>query len=161
MFIVCETLDAFNSQAFDRGKQIGRLSGVSPEAIAEIERLQPYHHGNGIDKSPIHVLDTLCNINKHRRILVMVPGAHHSKVEFVSSESGLTVQTSPTPRYEGAEVGIGPRPVRLGETVEVKGEFLGLITFNEGTAQGMEIGNGMFQLLRMTTEIVDRFEKFF
>jgi hypothetical protein len=64
MFPICSTLEAFENQL---GKN--RLKGVTPDAIAEIRNLQPYHHGRDFDKTKLWVLDDLCNINKHRRVV--------------------------------------------------------------------------------------------
>ena len=62
MFPICTTPEFFNTQAVNRR----RLEGVSKDAIDEIERLQPYHAANSV----LQVMDDLCNINKHRRVLL-------------------------------------------------------------------------------------------
>jgi hypothetical protein len=44
------------------------LAGVPPEAICEIDSLQPYHRGTHYKTHPLWRLDELCNLDKHRRI---------------------------------------------------------------------------------------------
>lgn len=43
----------------------GRLDGVSPQAVALIERLQPYH---GTDNEPLSLLSKLHNVDKHQKL---------------------------------------------------------------------------------------------
>jgi hypothetical protein len=66
MFPICSTLERLTGQLPKKR----RLRGVSPEAITVIQSLQPYHDGKGSDATMLSVLDDLCNINKHRRVLL-------------------------------------------------------------------------------------------
>jgi hypothetical protein len=59
-------------KAFQKAIERGLLSGVSDEAIAEVEALQPYHGGNGFEATVIWVMNQIANINKHRRLLTTV-----------------------------------------------------------------------------------------
>jgi hypothetical protein len=156
-FPICTSPDAFKDQL-----SRGRLTGIAPNALAEIEALQPYHYGQNCEFATIRVLDAFCNINKHRRVLLTVLAAHMSRTEFTSSESGSSVQEILSPRYDDAEIAIGPTPSKVGETVEVKGDLIFFITFNEGTVAGMEIAKCLNALYRFVNEgIVPRFENFF
>ena len=64
-FPICTT-DAH----FDKALQRRRLTGLSACAVAEIRELQPYTHGQDYQSSNLWLLDELCNINKHRRVLL-------------------------------------------------------------------------------------------
>src|SRR5689334_7092437 len=64
-FPVCNT-----PEAFKESQKRKRLTGLSKEMIAEIEALQPYIVGARLRDHAFWILDRLCNINKHRRILL-------------------------------------------------------------------------------------------
>ena len=156
MFPICDSLDAFE-------QQIGRhrLDGIAPEAIAEIRGLQPYHQGQGKEKTCLRVLDTFTNINKHRRVLIAVLAAHHSRTEFIGTESGHSIQATMTPRYDQAEIAIGPAPI-LGDEMEVKGDALFFITFNERPGEGYIISTLLNQLWHFVNDFaLPKFERFF
>jgi hypothetical protein len=156
MFPICSTDNAFN-QALSRG----RLKGVCPEAIAEIKALQPYNNGQN-DPNPLTVLETLCNINKHRRLLVTVLSPHSAHTEIVSSESGRSIQIVDATRGHDAEVAVSPRPSKAGETMEVEGKLAYFITFNERPTERVEIGSCLLALYRYVNEwIIPKFERFF
>jgi len=156
MFPICDKAEAFEEQ-----RRRHRLDGVTPDAVSEIERLQPYNAGQ-IDRATVRVLDQLCNINKHRRILVTVLAAHYSRTTFLSSETGHSVQSTLTPRYPGAELAVGPIPAREGEEMQVEGEANFFVTFNEGITQGMEVAGLMNQLYGFVTDcVLPRFDRFF
>jgi hypothetical protein len=157
MFPISDTLDSFNNQITR-----GRLDGLPADAITKIQGLQPYHLGKDAEQHLLRVLDTLCNINKHRRIVVLAPAAHYSRTEITSSISGISVQTTLTPRYDSAEIAVGPAPTVVGEEVEMKGNANYFVTFNEGITKGIEISQCVNQLWRFVDkEVVPRFEKFF
>lgn len=157
MFPICSTQGAFQSQIARH-----RLRGVAADAVEEIERLQPYHYGQKWETSPIQVLDTFCNINKHRRLLLTVLAAHAARTEFLSSESGHHVHSTLTPSYDGAEVAVSPKPSRAGEIMEVKGKCFLFITFDERPAKGIEVSSCLFQLWNFVDKVVvSKFERFF
>jgi hypothetical protein len=157
MFPICDTLDAFNQQIARK-----RLDGVPPDAITEIQGLQPYHLGTDAERHLLRVLDTLCNINKHRRILMLASAAHYSRTEIISSVVGLSVQTTLTPRYDGTEIAIGPAPTVVGEEVEMKGDAAYFVTFNEGATKDIEISKCVNQLWHFVDKaVVPQFSRFF
>jgi hypothetical protein len=49
-----------------RGSGLEKIRGVEPDAQAIIERLQPYHAGENVERHPLWVLQELSNINKHQ-----------------------------------------------------------------------------------------------
>jgi hypothetical protein len=156
MFPICDSLESFEDQL-----RRHRLDGVAPEAIAEIQGLQPYQDGQNKEKAPIRVLDTFTNINKHRRLLIAVLAAHHSRTEFIGTQTGHSVQSTLTPRYDKAEIAIGPAPV-LGDQMEVKGNALYFITFSERPGEGLIVSALLNQLWHFVNEfVVPKFERFF
>ena len=64
-FPVCET-----PKAFEDSLRRKRLAELSEEMITEIEALQPYIEAVRHQDHPFWILERLCNINKHRRILL-------------------------------------------------------------------------------------------
>jgi hypothetical protein len=47
-----------------------KLRGISPQAQAVIESLQPYHRGSQFESHPLWALHELSNIDKHRTLLI-------------------------------------------------------------------------------------------
>ena len=157
MFPICSSNNAFKDQLAK-----GRLNGIAPDALTEIEALQPYHYGQKCESAPIRVIDSFCNINKHRRVLLTVLAAHAAHTEFVSSESGSSAQQILSPRYHDAEIAVGPVPAKVGETVEVKGNLISFITFDEGAAKGLDVSSCLNHLWHFVDKVVvPKFERFF
>lgn len=63
MFPICSTPEAFTIET-----RKGRLAGLSIEALAAIESLQPYHGG----ENPLTLLNYLHNVDKHRALNTVV-----------------------------------------------------------------------------------------
>src|ERR1700734_716114 len=63
MFPICD-----NPKAFKDAIRRGQLTGVSEEAVAIIESVQPYHLGEDWESSTLWVLNQFANTNKHRRL---------------------------------------------------------------------------------------------
>ena len=157
MFPICDRLEAFEGQL-----KRGRLNGVSAEATAEIERLQPYSSGQLVKNNLLSTLDLFCNINKHRRVLLTTLVASQSKTEIIGSESGHSIQQTTTPRHHGAEIAVGPIPTKVGEIVEMKGKMFTSITFDEGPCKGENIGTFLQTLgYFLETKVIPKFERFF
>ncbi|HEY7097450.1 MAG TPA: hypothetical protein VH437_12045 [Terriglobales bacterium] len=157
MFPICSTEDAFNNQVARH-----RLDGVPVDAIAEIKALQPYHYGQQWEKAPIQAIDTFCNVNKHRRLLLSVLAVHASRTEIISSASGTSVQSTLSPRYHDAELAVGPVPSAIDEEMEMKGQVVTFITFKERPAEGLEISGCLNHLWHFVNEyLLPKFEKFF
>jgi hypothetical protein len=157
MFPICTSPEAFKDQIAR-----GRLTGIAPDALTEIETLQPHYYGQKCEGAPIRVIDAFCNINKHRRVLLTVLAVHVARTQITSSESGTSVQEILSPRYHDAEIAVGPVPSKAGETVEMKGDFISFITFDEGAAKGMDISGVLNQLWHFVDKaLLPKFEKFF
>ena len=156
MFPICDTHDAFKEQV-----RRGRLDGIAPDAIAEIEGLQPFNTGQDTERAVLRILDTFTNINKHRRLLLAALATHHSQTEFIGTQSGHSVQNTLTPRYDNAEIAVGPAPI-LGDEMEVKGDALFFITFQERPCEGCIYQAVLNQLWHFVNEsVVPKFERFF
>lgn len=63
-------------------KARGRIKSLSPAAQAEIERLQPYNHHEGVDNSSIWHLADAHNRDKHRSLRVAVAGIEATEVQL-------------------------------------------------------------------------------
>jgi hypothetical protein len=158
MFPICSTAEAFNDQL-----RRHRLDGVAPDAITEIERLQPYGNWqNWGPPDPLTILDTLSNINKHRRVLLTVLSPHIARTEMTSSETGKSIHIADASRGHDTEIAVTPRPSRIGETVDVEGKLAYFITFNDGPAKRIEIGTCLLGLSDCLGKlIIPKFERFF
>jgi hypothetical protein len=134
----------------------GRLDGVSTEAIAEIEKVQPYHQGENVEKSLLYVLDHFCNINKHRRLLlttlrvgradnVIIDGQAYTRVPFGDSDYGTEI------RIHDKE-----------NQMKTANQMVGFIAFNEEPAKGTEVGTVLVSMSRhLVNDVIPQFEKFF
>jgi|SRR5208283_4609324 len=154
MFPICDSPEGFNVQLERR-----RLDGVSPEAVAEIEGFQPYHHGQNWKSNALFVLDNLCNINKHRRVLLTDLGMTAMQAKEVVIEGIPYIETTIPMTDQDTQIGF----VDAGTNqVQVEGHLFAFIKFNEGAAQGKEITTCLNAILWHVNEhIVPRFERFF
>jgi hypothetical protein len=155
MFPICDSSSVFQEQLSRH-----RLDGVSKDAATEIERLQPYNDRAEI--KPLRVIEDLSVYNRHRRILLTVLAPHSARTEFTSSVSGKHIHVAESlPRHD-AEVGVSPRPSRVGEIMEVEGKLLFHIAMDEGAAQDIEIGSCLRALSSYVTDfVIPKFERFF
>lgn len=157
MFPICSTEELFMQQV-----SRGRLAGMSPDAVAEVKSLQPYHLGQDFNKSILWALDELVNVNKHRRILLTNLMAAPVLEEDIFTEDGRVW------------VREGPGPVRVFDRdtqfsfplidgkVHVDKQILAAIAFDEGHAKGMEIGFcGGYWTNYLLEILLPRFEKLF
>jgi hypothetical protein len=163
MFPVCSTLEWFDRQLINQR----RLDGVATDAIAEIRGLQPYHRGQDFDKTMLWIIDDLCNINKHRRVLLThlhgsqapgdieiqtVNGELRANVDLVTMKNDAKI--GPFPIVNGS---CGPG-VQVGTNLHI----LAFMSFNEGAAQNMEVCLVLNEMLRyLDRDVLPRFERFF
>jgi hypothetical protein len=136
-----------------------RLPGISEEAYAFIEGVQPYRNGPGVHNI-LRIVGRLANIDKHRHLYVLLPRvAVQDEVTYSDGIRGASVQGG---LKHGAEIplldeipGYSPR--------NVKRSFTRYITFDEtigvgpdslGTENVLEIC-----LEQFTTVIIPAFEK--
>jgi hypothetical protein len=161
MFPVCATLEAFDNQI----RKQRRLEGVSPDAIAEIKALQPYHDGQDSDRNFLWVIDDLCNINKHRRLLVINLTGGLSDIQPETFNGQLFAPVDFSTLNKDANIGpfpIVPGPHGPGLQVEKDIKIVAYIAFNEGAARNLEICsvlNGTLQYIN--SAVLPRFERFF
>jgi hypothetical protein len=158
MFPICNSLDSFKHQITRK-----RLDGLTAEAVTEIQRLQPYNSGQQAPTHLLRILDSLCNINKHWRILLIALAAHYSRTEIIGATVGHSVQTTLDPRYHGAEIAVGPAFSPVGtEEAEMKGNVSYFVTFNEGAVKGVEMATCVNQLWHFVDNtVLPKFERFF
>ena len=159
IFPICSTQETFDQQV-----KRNRLKGVAPEAIAEIRSLQPYHYGDGFDKSMLWVLDDLCNINQHRRVSI---------TNLVGGPSAINLQIFNGELFGGVDfpsirrnAKIGPFPIvddpRGRGVLDVNPSITAYLAFDEGSTQNMDIGFVISHLLKFVTlTVLPKFERFF
>ena len=153
-FPICKSPEAFEEEL-----RRHRLDGVSPEAITEIERLQPYHDGQRWEVNVLYVLNHFCNVNKHRRILLTE--LKGSRPRAVVSIDGITHFEIPIGSANHGTAGIHLIPV-VEEQMHMEDKVLAFIAFNERPAQDLEVSLVLGNIFGyMMDGIMPRFEKFF
>jgi hypothetical protein len=159
-FPICKMLEAFNNQV----TKLRRLDGVAPDAVAEIKVFQPYHHGQDFAKHVLWILDDLCNINKHRRVLLTrLVGGMVDHLETKTVDGVLLANLN----ISRVKQKIGPFPIvdavhGPGVQVDVNPQILAYVAFNEGATQDMDVGLVLNELMRFVNSVVfPRFERFF
>jgi hypothetical protein len=76
-----------------------RLAGIAADAAAIIKDLQPYNAGDRGEEAILWILDELCNINKHRRILTTQIASSFIRENRISPDHQATLIP-----FEGGEV---------------------------------------------------------
>jgi hypothetical protein len=161
MFPICSSPEYFDAQL-----KRHRLDGVPADAIAEIERLEPYHLGQDFNKRILWAIDELTNINKHRRILLTNLMAERAKQENVVTKEGVLWYSydtgpGPTPIFD-SKTEFGPFPIIDGKIHMDTAPFIVVMAFDEGPAKGMEICLCMNKWASyILTDLLPAFEKFF
>jgi hypothetical protein len=160
MFPVCGTLEAFNNQLAK-----SRLKGVNPDAIEEIKNLQPYHSGKDFDKAMLWVLDDLCNINKHRRVLLTGLRGGPSDLELLHINGEVFGRVNLARIKENTDIGPYPivdGPMGLGVRIDVNPNIAVHIAFAEGTIQNLDVGLLLAEMLNyIELRVLPKFEPFF
>ncbi len=162
MFPICTTPEAFKAQLARH-----RLDGISVDAITEIEALQPYHDGQGIKGNVLTMIDDLCNINKHRRVLTTVVQGGMAPDDFITRKIGDQVVGSVSfdaIRKKGTKIGPFPivdGPEGPGLKMDVPVQIVAFIALKEGAAQDVEVGHTLSILGGYVVQELGRFEKFF
>ncbi len=163
MFPICTTPEAFIAQCDGH-----RLDGITPEAVTEIDGLQPHKHGKDAPKHMLAVLDNLCHIDKHRRVLLTHLHGGVAPHEIITEE--INGQTWAEVDFramldKGAKIGPFPvvdGPEGPGIQVDVKPHLLAFVAFNEGVAQNMAVGVVLGGMLRYINDwVLPKFDRFF
>ena len=155
MFPICSTPDAFKNAVSKRD----RLLGIHPDAVTEIDALQPYHLGKDWSKSTLATIDEIVNINKHRRVpLTMLRGAQTDNMQAVEIDGELWTSGTIGRLDDDAKIG----PFDATGKMQVQAQLFACVTFNEGAAKGMEITHSLNTwMLYVKHDVVPRFERFF
>jgi hypothetical protein len=152
MFPICTTL-----QGFEGAQRAGRLRGMDPAAVALIEAFQPYHDGQP-DATSLAILDKLTNINKHRRLLLTELSSFSMQDMLATWETWMK-SGSPDLSTLAHDTGIGK--VFTAEHVNMQGDVITFIAFNEGAVKDMEVGFALDAFEIYLNLLVDRFAGFF
>jgi hypothetical protein len=135
---------ALTQKQYESDMKRGRLDGVAPEAIAIIDRFQPYLQPNP-KETVLGILDELTNVNKHRRVIFT--GLHGVGGELPSSVPYIMGVI----RYVNADGS-------LLREIPMKG----VLTLQEGLAKSIEVTNCVDTGARfILEEMLPLFEKFF
>lgn len=159
MFPLCTTPEAFEDQVRRRH----RLDGLHPDAVDEIRGLQPYQYGSDFDHSTLWVLDDLCNINKHRRVLLTNLCCGPSDLQLKRTNGELFGRVTKIRKSEK----VGPFPVvdgprGRGVKIDEDPKIAACVTCNEGAAKDIEISLLMAEMMQYVRLIVlPKFERFF
>jgi hypothetical protein len=127
--------------------------GVPKLAIREIETIQPYHRASSYKAHPLWRLNTMCNLDKHRRIpangseaQVFLPNATAESVQMSSSEDKLTVSV---PLIEKKRLDLSPT-------------FFFKINFGGNVDGFSEDLDGLWEIFNFVGEtVLPRFARFF
>ena len=114
----------------------GLLNGVSPQAAAIIEQLQPYNVGTNAESSLIYVLNKFANINKHRRILLTRLRTTLAPPDLQIVDGQPFAMLNPPTANRNAR--FGPFEVINGK-FQVNTKVVAFIVFDEAPAQDFEI----------------------
>lgn len=141
----------FAGIARGQGKRRGPLWGVSDEALACIERLQPYHGGNG---RLLGVLERLWNADKHRFLvptLTAITSAILLADRYVPNKDAGPVMEITVGRFadehEAELVVTGLKPTGPDPKVEMKGEPPVDIAFSGGPGVVDALGEILYFVL--------------
>lgn len=162
MFPICTTPEAFKGQL-----SRNRLRGIPTDAVTDIDDLQPYHEGADAKGHVLFMIDDLCNINKHRRILTTILYGAHAPADFVTQEiDGQTFGSVSFDSILQQSTKIGPFPMvngpeGRGPKVDVPLNLISFIAFDEGPAQRVEVGHTLSIFMGFVVQELNKFERFF
>jgi hypothetical protein len=87
-FIICDDAKDWSGQCY-------KIKAMSPDVRAEIERLQPYHRADPTKRHILSILRDLSNVDKHRRLLVVVAVAPNVGFTLFNQITALTGYSGP------------------------------------------------------------------
>ena len=146
-----------------------RLKGVSPQAAALIEALQPYNRGD----NPLGILNRLVNIDKHRSLNVVTVVADNTEV--VSVDGGFRLFLGDEELRDGTVFGGIGMPFHMAAklsnfearlpNMKMHGKCSLFVAFDDPSAEELEhfrvdsTLEGIFKFVRDT--VIPAFEPFF
>jgi hypothetical protein len=86
---------------FDEAIKEGKVTAFGDAWVRFLERVEPYHGGNGSD---LYVISKLDNIDKHRDLILLDPFGHKYRIDTSGITTTLTPIGSPVPLKEGVEL---------------------------------------------------------
>lgn len=152
-FPICEASDDFKSQL-----RRHRLDGISPDAVTEIEGLQSYQPGNRGSYNLLLVLDKLCNINKHRRLILTAGEPVGIVTNAVNAPGSCAPWFLPVGDL-ATDVGFSEA---FKPQMKMKGISIHCVTFQESAVCGEEVCQTLGRIgYEITSSVIPRFERFF
>src|SRR5680860_58870 len=150
-------------------KGIDVAGGVSPEALAIIEGLQPYHRpakdGRPVVQDPLYILNDLARRDRHRMVhLVAFGGRAGQSLHF--PEEGIEIPFPPPGLAldDGAEIVVPVEPRLLKCQVQVKGISTMYVALEEPGYEGMmrEVGGIVSRIYDyLFADVIPQFLRFF
>jgi len=138
-FPVCDT-----REIFEKTTKRGSLDGLSEAMVREIEFLQPYNDGESLNGHPYWLLNKLCNINKHRRILL------------VKLKTGFAGQPPGSDKYKLVPAGQPPPPLYIDL------DLVAYLAFEEvAVVEQGEVGSLASQMIDSVERVLPNFASFF
>src|SRR6266545_1165396 len=159
MFPVCDT-----PAGFARHVQKNRLRGVSVQAQAVIEGLQPYQGGQlNAHLHPLWVLNQLTNIDKHRTLALTTIRGDNQNIVVIDGD-GQIIGSAVPPKVlrDSTEIIIDASSVSDVEKVIVEFKTKLTVAFNDAPVTDREVNSIMHGLCKfMKNSVVPAFEPFF
>ena len=152
-------------ESVKRGGGLYKARGLSVEALAVVESVQPFHHGKDPTSHPLWVLQELSNVDKHR--LLYATGTVLGTGNFkLNPTGGVRIKSfkirDAGPVKDGAKIALwsGDLPPGSEGQVTVEGDIAYGVAFDEdGPAKGEPIqrsfdllGPSVASILRMLGE---------
>ncbi len=115
------------------GNRKKKIGGIAPRAQAIIQRLQPYERGDYFESDPLWVLYNLSNIDKHRRLHLVMLAIPTSKVGGSNVRISQALSFDDTPIEHSAELA-SYTPVNPSRKMEMQFRLEISVAFCEGPA---------------------------
>lgn len=145
------------------GKPVTIHGGISVQAAAILNSLQPYVRGDAARSHPLSVINNLDNIDKHQRLNFTISTAASTAcfVQEADSDAMLGGQMQSGPFFSGDPIAWFPGFVPTNE-VEVYVQFSTLVSMPEATGgdTSVEAVNVLSDLCQFVREsVIDRFAR--
>lgn len=155
MFPIRDTREGYRHQL----DKLQRLAGLPDEAAALVDTLQPYHtreKGLNYKLHPLRVLDTLENIDKHRRLTIAAGISNLAHVNLRDSGGGDSdIMVLSHMLHDGAVLTSFPAKYR--DEVQVQSHLAVYVAFKETRELRSALNENVLDMLMQLIEYVANF----